>query len=395
LRQIVLEELNFTQEIRYQELFRRAAKRSGKDFFTSPRIHFDLSGEEVVVEEFVGGLWLSELLSAVQAGDEALLERARAEDIDLSKVARQLLWVNSWGWSENLFFYTNPQPDNIIVAPGSKLIFTEFSSVSAIDRSMRRALRRNMQSLADNDALNMARASLILLEPLPPISLSEFIKELEGRNWQMLYALANRNDYSDWVDLTTAAQWKGLVEVCAKYGVVIDLNVLRLLRSMMLFESMAVRLDRKLDVVKEYRQFDDFRAFQSRQRIISMVEKQVRKGGTDRNYLVLDRVTSTGDRIFQRIRQVAATPAVSFSTMMSKWSFAFFMLIKFLYQVLLVSVVALGVAFSIQLIAGDGRLNLIAAVQMVVTDRVYLLIVLFLLFVNGRSVLFRMDDTEV
>jgi hypothetical protein len=234
-----------------------------------------------------------------------------------------------------------------------------------------------------------------LLEPLPPISLSEFIKELEGRNWQMLYALANRNDYSDWVDLTTAAQWKGLVEVCAKYGVVIDLNVLRLLRSMMLFESMAVRLDRKLDVVKEYRQFDDFRAFQSRQRIISMVEKQVRKGGTDRNYLVLDRVTSTGDRIFQRIRQVAATPAVSFSTMMSKWSFAFFMLIKFLYQVLLVSVVALGVAFSIQLIAGDGRLNLIAAVQMVVTDRVYLLIVLFLLFVNGRSVLFRMDDTEV
>jgi hypothetical protein len=32
---------------------------------------------------------------------------------------------------------------------------------------------------------------------------------------------------------------------------------------------------------------------------------------------------------------------------------------------------------------------------MVVTDRVYLLIVLFLLFVNGRSVLFRMDDTEV
>ena len=395
LRQTLLEEFNFTQEARHQDLFRRAAKQSGKRFFTSPRIHFHLSGKELVVDEFVGGMWLWELLAAMERKDAARLQQARELEIDPAKVARRLLWVNTWGWNESLFFYSNPQPDNIIVTRGSKLIFTEFSSVSAVDRSKRRTLRRNMDSMIKQDALDMARASLTLLEPLPPINLSEFIKELEGHNWQLLYMLANRNAYSNWTDLTMATQWKGLIEVCSKYDVVIDLQILRLLRSMMLFEGMAVRLDRSLDILEEYRKYDDHRATRARIRITTLVEERLHDGGDNRDFLALEWTANIAEGLFHRIRQFASTPSVSFNTLMSKWSFAFFMLIKFLYQVILLTGFGLGIALLTQLLFNDGSINWKTALEGVLTNRIYQFAILFLIFVNGRSTLFRMDDKEV
>src|SRR5258706_5984187 len=47
LRAILLDELNFRSEGRFQDIFRRNAKKSGRDFFTAPRAFFKLSGEEV------------------------------------------------------------------------------------------------------------------------------------------------------------------------------------------------------------------------------------------------------------------------------------------------------------------------------------------------------------
>jgi ubiquinone biosynthesis protein len=114
-RQTLLEELDFIQEARYQDSFRRAAKKSSKPFFTSPRVHFDLCSADVIVEEFVNGLWLWELLAAVERDDPDILALAASLDIDPHVVARRLSWVNFWGWHEHLFFHADPHPDNIIV----------------------------------------------------------------------------------------------------------------------------------------------------------------------------------------------------------------------------------------------------------------------------------------
>jgi len=57
-RNLLLEELDFVQEARRQDAFRRLAAQSRKKFFSAPRIHLDLSGEEVVVNEFASGMWL-------------------------------------------------------------------------------------------------------------------------------------------------------------------------------------------------------------------------------------------------------------------------------------------------------------------------------------------------
>ncbi len=65
LRNTLLEELDFYKEAHYQALFRHEAKRSNYNFFTAPRVYAGLSGEDVIVQEFASGLWLSEILAAV------------------------------------------------------------------------------------------------------------------------------------------------------------------------------------------------------------------------------------------------------------------------------------------------------------------------------------------
>ena len=94
-RELLMEELDFVQEARRQDAFRRAAVQSRKRYFSAPSVHLDLSNEEVVVNEFASGLWLWELLAAIEQGHETVLAQAREMNIDPKKVARRLLWVNA------------------------------------------------------------------------------------------------------------------------------------------------------------------------------------------------------------------------------------------------------------------------------------------------------------
>ena len=82
LHEALLAELDFVQAARQQDWFRRAARKSGKRFFTAPRVIFELSNEEVLTQEFVAGMWLWELPAAVEQSNEEALTRARHLKID-------------------------------------------------------------------------------------------------------------------------------------------------------------------------------------------------------------------------------------------------------------------------------------------------------------------------
>src|SRR5258706_7014467 len=90
IHDLLLEELDFIQEARRQDAFRRAAEKSPKKFFSWPRIHLDLTTAEVVINEFASGIWLWELLTAVEHGDQNILARAKEMKIDPKLVGKPL-----------------------------------------------------------------------------------------------------------------------------------------------------------------------------------------------------------------------------------------------------------------------------------------------------------------
>jgi ubiquinone biosynthesis protein len=395
LRETLLEELDFIQEARFQDSFRRAAKKSGKKFFTSTRVFFDLCDEDVIVEEFANGMWLWELLAAVESNDEETLALAHDLNIDPRKVARRLQWVNFWGWHEHLFFHADPNPENIIVGPNSTLTYIDFGSIGAVDRTKRQALQQNMYYAWKEDPLNMARASLILLEPLPPIDLIDFTKELETHNWQMLYAFAVGQSTGQRNDRTSAAQWLGLLQEARKYGVTVDFHILRLLRAILLCDTMSLQLDNELNIIDEYRRFSKNMSRRIGRRVRRRAARQLTEGIDDKIYLRLERWVNAVEGLFFHLRHMLAIPSVNFSTLMSKWSFAIFTVIVFVGQALAVTGVGITAVAAAHYLSGTEFTGIRPLLEQVVTNRLYLLILLILFFINSRSLLFRLDDKEV
>jgi len=395
IRDSLLEELDFVQEARRQDAFRRAASESRKEFFSAPCIHLGLSGEEVVVEEFASGLWLWELLAAVEQGNETVLARARKMNINPKRVAKRLLWVNYWSWSENLFFHANPQPYNIIIGQDSKLYFINFSITGSLSRSKRQALRHNLHAAWRCDTQNMARSILVLMEPLPPIDVIELTQELESYNWQLLYTLVADPKSLTWQERTSAIQWIGMIQLARKYGISIDMQVLLQMRSTLLCESIAARLHPKIDFVRQFRKFDHYKAEQARRSITDSILDQL-EGKTNQQLVIrLDHIANTVQDLFFRTRHLLALPSVNFRALMSKWSYAVYILFRFLAEVLGITAVAVFLAVFHFYSSGVQPISTSAVLHSVITDPVYQIVLLVLIFANGRAVLFRMDDKEV
>ena len=54
---------------------------------------------------------------------------------------------------------------------------------------------------------------------------------------------------------STATQWQGLMDAVRKFRIVVDFGVLRLIRSAVMHETLALRLHPDIDILKEYRRF--------------------------------------------------------------------------------------------------------------------------------------------
>ena len=394
-RSLLIEELDFVQEARRQDAFRRAAAKSRKDFFSAPRVYLGLSGEEVVVNGFASGMWLWELLVAFEQGNETYLARAREMNIDPKKVAKRLLWINYWSREVNLFFHADPNSNNIIIGQDSKLYFINFASTGNLSRTREQAMRQNLYYAWQRDPQNMARASLILMEPLPPVDLIELTQELESYNWQLLYALEADPQSLSWKERTSAIQWLGIIHLARKYGIAIDIEVLRLLRSTLLLESMAVRLDHEINFVREYRKFDRYKAEQARRRVTDTVLDRLEGKSNEQLIIRMDRLFQTMEGLFFRTIHMFSLPSVNFNVLMSKWSFVVYISVRFFTQVLGATAAALGLAFIYFYLSGRVPLVPSEVFYWCISNPIYHAALLLLIFVNGRTVLLRMDDKEV
>ena len=387
------DELNFSFEARNQILFRSEAKRSGKKFFNSPKVFFNLSSSEVIVQEFTSGMWLWEVLRGVEQNDQASLARARELNIDPLKVARRLLWVNFWGLDEHLQFMADINPDNVIVRENSKLTLIDFSNIGALSREKRQSLQQIMYYAWKRDPLEMARASMILLEPLPPIDTIKFTKDLEAVYWKFIYALESKN--VEWWERTSARLWLGFIQVTREYNIPMNVHVLRMIRACLLYDMIAVRLNKKIDHVREYQRFSRYRARSARKRFEKQIRRQLNRGLDDRLYLQLEEIVDTSERLFRQLQRFLSTPVMKFNAVLDKPVYSISVLFKFIWQSTIAAAVGGVFVYLFWWLTEGEQHSLMHVIRSVGTNPIFHLVILFLLFINIRAIIFRLSDKEI
>jgi predicted unusual protein kinase regulating ubiquinone biosynthesis (AarF/ABC1/UbiB family) len=391
---ILLEELDFIQEARFQEMFRRNARESGKKFFSAPKIFHQYCNQELIVQEYTEGIWLYEIMAGVEQENPEALARMRELNISPKRVAQRLLWVNYWGMQENLFFHADPHPANVIVSRNSKLTFIDFGSCGSFNREQRAGLELTAMASGQNDAEGMARGTLKLFEPLPPLDVKALFQEAEAEYTRVLTIFKSKQEHTEWWERTSVRQWMSFFKFSRKNNIAVTLHTLRMIRATLLYDTVAVRICKEVDRFEEYLRFKKFRESQAKERVLDNVKDQIKHGLDDSVFLWFEEAANMSQKLMFRTRNMLDSPIFNFSSLIGKWVFATSLAIKFFGQVLLVSFIGAIIAGIVQLISGH-PIQGIEVLTLLISNRIYQGIIALLIVTNIRHISFRLRDQEV
>lgn len=390
LRKTLLEELDFLREGRFQDTFRRNAKKSGKNFFTAPRVYFELSSEDVLVQEFVSGLWLSEVIATVERKDPRGRALLRKLNIDSAVVARRILWAAFWSMDEHVFFHADPHPANILVRENNELTFIDFGSCGSFNTQQRVALEQIVLSLEKQDVEGMTLATLSLLEPLPSVDVPFLVKQFQEGYMQVLETFNTPAEYTEYWERTSARQWVVLVNVSRKFNLPLNLHMLRMIRSTLLYDSIVLRLDNQLNRYHEYGQFMRDRA----KMVKKKWSKSLHNNSVEAFFLRAEDLSKAANDFMARAQTTLSRPILSFGSTVDKWIFSATVLSRMIGRIFFITLTLLVSFYYIGLLTGSAT-SFLVVLSNILNSKLYILFIVIALFLNIRHILFRLEDRDV
>jgi ubiquinone biosynthesis protein len=301
LRNIFQEELSFRQEIRYQELFRTHHRRRRRLKVSAPKVYYDYSADRMIVSEFIQGISVRNIQKAIDDGDQCTLDLLKRFNIKPKKIAKRLLWASHYGFFECPFFHGDPHPGNILVLPDSRIYMIDFGACGVFAEKERKVFRQMHRYKIQNDVGGMVQCVIKLAEPLPPMDIHGFTKELEAFWWHGSYGVESK--HPEWWERTSYRLWTGLLELSRKHEIPMPLSMLRMIRATLMYDTVAARLHPKINVFKEYQKYDRERNRRTRARMLRSFCRQICTGPDPELFALAHEAWDTGKLMLFRVRQ--------------------------------------------------------------------------------------------
>jgi ubiquinone biosynthesis protein len=389
LREMLMEELDFRREGRFQDIFRRNSKKSGKNFFTAPRVNFELSSDEVLVQEFVTGLWLWEVIALVEQNTAEGRKTLRDMNIDPGLVARRILWVNFWSCDEHVFFHGDPHPANILICPNSEVTFIDFGSCGSFNNQQLVALEQMVLGMQNRDVEAMTRAAVSLMEPLPPVDVPALVKQVQDEYMRVLHTFNTPSEYTQYWERTSARQWLVLMRVAQGFNVPMNLHMLRMIRATLLYDSIVLRLDTQLNRYHEYTEY-----MKDRSELVKLKwRERFKNNAGDGIFLHLEEIGKSFNDMMIGAQTMLSKPLVNLGSTVDKGIFITSVLSRMAGRILLVTILGM-VLINIALYIKGEPILYFNTLGLVLQDRLYQLFVIIALLINTRHILFRLTDRD-
>jgi ubiquinone biosynthesis protein len=328
LQTMLFEELNYRLEARYTELFARGAKEKRQFFLSAPKVYFELCGEDVLVTEFVSGMFLKEILEAIDRKDESKLAEIAAQGIDLPTLAKRMIRAFYYETSESILFHADPHPANIVARPNNTLVFIDFGSCGRFSTRSQRHYEQLWASFDQDDADGMVWNAVSVLEPLPPIDIHRFRKEFEALFWEWLHA--SKSSHAEWWERCTGQMWMKFIGITRRYNVPMNVDTLRLFRATFLYDSMAMRLWNDLDMNNEYITYAKERGRRARKRIRKALRRRLQDGPEYLDYIRIEDAGRFASQVMNRLQYIVDSPDTRFANVLGKAAFSVSMSLKVL-----------------------------------------------------------------
>ena len=329
---ILFNELNFRAEARYTDIFRRRAAKYKKDV-TAPRIYFQYCTEEVMVSELISGVWMWELLAAVDSDDKQFLARVRLQGIEPKALASKLVQVMNREVQEELFFHADPHPANLIIMPNNKICFIDFGAIGRFSTQTRKTFRELAHHSVNGDIGRIVNTAMSMLGPLPPMDVDRVRSEMEKIYADAVYALQSED--AEWWEKSSANGWLRFMDVARQFQLPTSFESLLIFRTTFSYDTIVHRLDRKIDVAKEHYRYQRERAKAARKRVKDGLRQRM-LGPTDMDYLQMEEVADMFTLFFFRLQRTVENPIIHFRNIVGKIAYIASLFLKLGYLIAIV-----------------------------------------------------------
>jgi ubiquinone biosynthesis protein len=393
LSRMLKEELDFVLEARYTEIFQKESKKN--KYISAPKVFMDLCGQDVIVTEFVSGVFLIEILNALDQDNYTALEGFRQRGYDLVKLSKRMMRVFHWELYETHFFHADPHPANLVVRPNNTLVMIDFGSCGSVSNTMKRKFMQFNRDMVFCDPQGMAQTTISIFEPLPAIDPEAFSHALANIYRSLL--IANECSNATWEEKCAGGMWMSVIGVCREFNIPMNLDTIRIFRATFMYDSIIYRLNPKLDPREEYTRYEQRYNRHCRKRVVNSL---FRRGGglLTQDFARLVENLALGDRLVNRVQKFIDTPKYTFGYSVNKVAFFFSTMTKSIIRMLqvlvLVSLVAIGATYLDSSIESDETIKFGTVMYRVVMDPIFITIGLLYLLQTLHKVMFRIDDID-
>jgi predicted unusual protein kinase regulating ubiquinone biosynthesis (AarF/ABC1/UbiB family) len=395
LHDTLMDELDFKKELRQQEFFRREVRKNKLNkrhhYLTAPRPIFDLSTSNVLIQEFSSGIWMWEIIAAVEQQDEAALARMRELNIDPKVLAKRVIWAQSVGTGSELLYHADPHPANIVVKANNQLVFIDFGSCGVRSSDQLTADREIGYHLARKDIRAIVQIMLRLMEPMPPIDVHEFQKALERNYFET--ALPQWSKQSEWYERTSAAGWITFFEMTRQYELPANPDVVRAFRANLLYDIVALRLDPDLNMLDARHEIDKTVSKMVAKDVKRDLSRWFKRGFRDQDYVMLRNALGIGVQGLFTAQRFLEKPSIAFSYMIEKSALAVLVITRFVLTSVAILLIWSGVVSIIRFTQGyRSHFNQVA--WDVATAWQFHILIGILLLLSVRRITVRLGDKK-
>lgn len=292
LEAILREEIDYTAEAAN---IRRAVDSSRYfKIMKIPAVYDDFSTRRVLTMEFLSGIWVTDILQAINAHDTARLEEFQHHGLDRKLVARRIFDIGMRQLFEIGNFHADPHAANIVILPDNIVGYVDFGIVGQMDEELAESQSRYLEAVKDgrlNDAARALSEAAIIPDRLRQ-KLPEFraLLATQVRDW---IALVSNPD--------AALRQKSIAQLLLRniglireQGFELTANSMRYYRALIIADVIILQLDPDFDTVRSLRRY-----FQNRE------ARHLRKEMNAQNltWTVADyfQLWLDGPRIFRRL----------------------------------------------------------------------------------------------
>jgi ubiquinone biosynthesis protein len=260
------DELDYRREAAYCQLLGDNAIHTPSE--RVPRIHWDLTTARVLTMQYLDGPSVSAYLRMLDSNDtqgiQALRDKGFDPEVFVANVVRN--------FASDAFrfgvFHADLHPANLLILPGNVVGYVDFGIVAVLTPEARRKQIELTLAYSTGDPQAIYEGFLNICMIGEDADLAGMRRRIEAftRDWYAEPAIGGKVR----LRVTVTKAMMDLLTVCQDYGVLVDREMIKYIRSTILADGLVSRLARNLDLAKTLRSVvEDYLAREAQQKVLS------------------------------------------------------------------------------------------------------------------------------